>query len=818
MQTIKDFVTGKAIPASPEESVRQEYEHILVEDYGYKKSEVDIEVQIPRWQGYFPDRADIVIFKSGGGRDPASDILGIVEVKRSYKKEGLAQLKSYMTATSAIWGVWTNGDDIAYICRPSGKQTVLEDYLNNIPARGQSIQDVGRIKKQNLKPFGRSELKSAFRRILRKLYANTNISRREKLGGEMIKLIFSKIEDEKTYIDRVPYFRVEAGEDPNEVKSRIVKLFERVKEELKNDDVFSLHETITLDAKAVTWVVGQLERSSFLKTDTDVVGSAFEIFAESRLVGEKGEFFTPRGIIDIAIQLVDPQPEESICDPACGSGGFLIHAMKHIWEIMDKSPKWKNSPRIQELKQKLASRSLFGIDKENDLVKIAKAYMAISGDGRSNIIHENSLHEPKEFTSIAKQVFIKNNAFKKFDVVLTNPPFGAKTKVVKSSAKNFQLGHNWKKEVSGQWKKDKVCERDPYILFVERCLDILSEKGRLAIVLPETAFHAPKTEYLREFILKKVCIQAIIDLPHNAFRPHCNAKTCLLVATKKSGHKSENIIMATPKQMGHDHQGRPLYQPGTQKIWDDLISVKQELNNPGSKKNKFVFLVPYAKITDNLIPAYYKGLMHLPKAPKGQVGVKMEALLDQGIIGAWDGHGSPPSESKGQGPVPYIRVADIVNWELYRNPVSGISKEIYHRMTKNKEKVVSKDILFVRRGSFRIGTVAMASPRDREILLTRELLTFRVLKEKNPYKINAFYLLWLLSSEFIQKQIESKVFVDTTLPNIGHRWKELILPIHKDTMQVAKISKLTESAIRKKWKAQDDIQQIRDITHSPLIT
>ena len=808
---LKDFATEKDLRNSPEEIVRQEYEKILVNDYGYKKSELDIEVAIPRGTGFFSDFADIVVFNSSTKRDPATNILGIVETKRPERKDGLAQLKSYMTATSAVWGVWTNGSDIFYLCKPPGTNSISEYYLNNIPARGQSIQDVGRIIKKKLKPFGREELKIAFRRILRTLYANTNISRREKLGGEMIKLIFSKIEDEKTYLNRVPDFRSEAGESPEKVKKRVDKLFERVKEELKNDGVFHSHEKITLESRSVAWVVGQLERGSLLKTDTDVVGDAFEIFAESPLKGEKGEFFTPRGVIKLGVKLTDPKPEESICDPACGSGGFLIYSMKHVWNLMENSPKWKGSPKLNEHKQRVAGRSIFGIDKESDLVKIAKAYMAISGDGRSNIVYENTLHDLKEFSPYAKEKFIENNKFRQFDVILTNPPFGAKTKVVKSDSKNFQLGYQWK-EQEGQFNKtNKVCEREPHILFIERCFDMLKDNGRLAIVLPETVFHAPKTNYIRHFITNQMSIEAVIDLPHNTFRPHCNAKTCLLIL-KKRKKQNEQVIMATPKEIGHNHQGKILFRRGTQEIWDDLKIVMRELDNPSLKDNQFTFLVPWSKIktTGNLVPIYYQSLFKPPKMLKGRFGIKMAELFDQKVLGAWDGHGSPSSTSKGQGNIPYIRVSDIVNWELYRNPVTGIPKEIYQKMTQNKIKPEPKDILFVRRGSYRIGTVAMVSPQDTKILLTRELLTFRILNVRNSYGINPFYLLGLLSSEFVQNQIPSKVFIDTTLPNIGDRWKDIILPVHKNKKEIEKLTTRVKSIIDNKWRAQKQIHKMRD--------
>ena len=278
MAKSEDFATGKSVDLSkPEEQVRQEYERVLVESYDYRKNELDIEVLIPRGTGYFPDKADIVIYRSSTGRDPARDVWGIVETKRPERADGLAQLKSYMTATSAVWAVWTNGSDIEYLFKDTGQNAVLEDYLYNIPARRQTIADIGRIDKSKLSPFQRADLITAFRRILNNLYANTNISRREKLGAEMIKLIFCKIEDEKSFLDRPPDFRVQSGEDPEDVKQRIDGLFERVKQDLQSDGVFLESDTVTLDARSTAWVVGQLERGSLLSTDTDVVGDAFEV-------------------------------------------------------------------------------------------------------------------------------------------------------------------------------------------------------------------------------------------------------------------------------------------------------------------------------------------------------------------------------------------------------------------------------------------------------------------------------------------------------------------------------------------------------------
>ena len=804
----KDFATGRLVDFSkPEEQVRQEYERILVDAYGYLKDEIDIEVKIPRGSGYFSDKADIVVYNDLVERDPAQHIYGIVETKKPERNDGLAQVKSYMTATSAEWGVWTNGTDIEILCRDG--QQIRDDFLNNIPARGQSVSEVGRLKKDDLRPFDRSELKAAFRRILGTLYANTNIGRREKLGSEMIKLIFSKLEDEKTYTDRPPQFRAEAGENPESVAKRIRDLFGRVKLELQHDGVFSDHEEIELDDRSVAWVVGQLERGSLLTTESDVVGDAFEVFSESKFIGEKGEFFTPRNVVKVAVKLSDPHPDETICDPACGSGGFLLHAMKHVWGKMENDPRWRHSKDLKDQQRGMAMRSFFGIDKEIDLAKIAKAHMAIAGDGRSNIVHENSLHDATHFGGDANRHFVDGGKLRKFDVVLTNPPFGTKTKVLVQDAAQFQLGHKWKDDGNGKWSFVEIAvSRDPYVLFIERSLEILRDGGTLGIVLPETVFHGPRLGYIRQFLLSGNNLVGIVDLPHNTFRPHCNAKTCLIVL-KKGRPQQDTVIMATPFEMGHDHGGRNLYRPGTNEIWDDLDIVLQELDVPDLPENQHVFTVPWTAINHNaLVPRFYRAKLSKPEMPDGCTGVSLGELQKAGVISAWDGHGSPPGEAKGRGAIPYIRVSDIVNWEMYRNPVAMIPHNVYMSILGKGSKPVAGDIIFVRRGSYRIGTVAMASPRDTEVLLTRELLTIRVSPE-NTYEISPYYLLAMLSTATVQEQIPYYVFIDTTLPNIGDRWKNLVIPIHSREKREY-ISSSVEQSVKAKWSAQDGIDVLRE--------
>ena len=251
---------------------------------------------------------------------------------------------------------------------------------------------------------------------------------------------------------------------------------------------------------------------------------------------------------------------------------------------------------MSEIKKEIAQKYFFGIDKEIDLVKIAKAYMAIIGDGRSGIIQQNSLHLAEDFDEgRPKELFVKDDEFKTFDVILTNPPFGSKTKVLKDDAQYFELGHKWT-EKEGIFSKTSE-SRDTAIqeLFIERCLKMLKSGGKLAIVLPETYFHAPSTKYILDYMKNGNNIKAVVDLPHNTFRPYCNAKTVLLVLEKNRPQQNK-IIMAVAEEMGHDHRGKQIYRYDgkshlfTNELWDDTKIILKELDNIHDPRNTNVLL------------------------------------------------------------------------------------------------------------------------------------------------------------------------------------------------------------------------------------
>jgi type I restriction enzyme M protein len=349
---------------------------------------------------------------------------------------------------------------------------------------------------------------------------------------------------------------------------------------------------------------------------------------------------------------------------------------------------------------------------------------------------------------------------------------------------------------------------------------MLNNGGKLAIVLPETYFHAPSTKYILEYIKKNNNIKAVVDLPHNTFRPYCNAKTVLLVLEKGKPQQNK-IIMAVAEEMGHDHRGKPVYRYDeehhqfTNESWDDTAIIRKELDDISNPKNQYVFTVDIKDIKENIyVPRYYwdKKIKWLKEDAKklNLELVSVKELMDRGVITKFRGHGAPPSEFKGKGEVPYVRAADIVGWELYRNSTAMVPLEVYKKVKGNGVDLKPKDIVFVKEGSYRIGSVAMVSPFDTGILLNHHSIVFRVIDDKNKYGINPFYLLYLFSHELTQKQLYNKVMIDTTLPNIGNRWEELLLPIAKNPNEREKITQKIEHAFTKKWEAQKEIAAISE--------
>jgi len=819
---VKDPVSGRLVKITPERvEAKIVFAQRLLSEYGYSKDQIQTFPEFYIQKGSTKiGPADIVVFKDT--KKTFDNIYLIVETKRKDKKDGIKQLKSYIDPTPAEGGVWFNGIEIAYvraIRKPPSYTPELVEW-RNIPKNGQSWEEIGKYKTgDELIPA--QNLKSIFKIIYYHLYTNSNLPRAERLGGEMTRLIFCKIYDEMhNYKDLK--FKAGAEESDEKVAERIKGLFEKVRTEYR--DVFEEDEKLLLDDKSVAYVVSQLQNYSLLKTDKDAVGNAFEVFIGPALRGEKGQFFTPRNVVRLCVEMLDPKPNEKVIDPACGSGGFLIVALEHVWKKIEEKYKHLPEGKIGSLKTEVASKNFYGIDKEFDLAKVSKAYMAIVGDGRGGIFCADSLVGPEEWIPIQREK-IKLGSF---DVLLTNPPFGSKIPITsKSLLEKYKLGFKWKMDKkTGKWERtDKVLDKQvPQILFIERCLQLLKPGGRMAIVLPETYLHAKNSEHILQ-LLQQHKILHVADLSHDTFRPHNNAKTVVVVLEKSEPKSDYKILLSVAKTVGHDHTGRTLYKidpktnERTNEIDDEIPYIIEKLTECRNSKKLIptylLFPLQYSDINPKvLVPRYYwrdyvKDIERYAKEKNCEL-VPLGQLCNRGILKVYEGHGSPDAVFKGTGTIPYVRVADIISLEVYKNPTALIPEDIYLKKKGRGIDLEVGDLLFVRRGSYRIGSVALVSPFDKKVLLTKEILIFRVVNKGNDLNITPYYLIYLLTNPIVQRQIDDKVLIETTLPNISNRWKELLLPIHKDKKMRSDISKKVQNAFELKWKATEEIMRLQE--------
>ncbi len=754
----KDYATGKIVNFSkPEESVRQDTERWLVEELQYSKDRLDIEYRIRI--GSRKVRPDIIVFRKPvePNLDQHKDILGLVETKSKSMPEAEEQLHSYMAVCSNCeWGVAATAEARQFYRRKLNGDI---ERIHAIPPYGVSVNASLRLKKSDLIPA--RNLKLHFKSILYHLYSNTNIQSRARLCNEMTKILFCKIYDEKLPAD-TPIFQVNPEKPRAEIKQNIEdQLWKPVFRDLEDTGIFQKDEGIVLDPDSVVYVVGELERLNLSETDCDVIGAAFEVFAERYFVGEKGEFFTPRIAIKNAVQMLNPQYADTIIDPACGSGGFLIYALEHVWDTI------KDSPLNRDEAHKRAPSFIYGIDKEPDLVKVARAYMTLIGDGSTSIVDTDSLKPFDEWDDKARVMLADaEGEQKRFDFVFTNPPFGADIKIKhRYILEQYDLGHKWIKDKRSQrWHKAGETEpTDPQILFLELCVNLLNEGGKMCIVLPESVLGNPTQEYVRQWLLENTTILAVWDCPSLLFLPHTSTKTCILFIEKVKT-PNQTIMMSVIKKCGHDARGAEI-RDEKQVLVEDFTNALEDWKNKPSEidnfrewKGEVSVLVSSQDVTNQgvLVPRIYQ-LEH-------QLGAVTKTLGDlekQGIISLKTMPcGVRQSEYDDEnGEIPYIRTSDLGLMEL-RSPHHKVPLSIYEREQERQDLGVS-DILMVKDGGHRIGETVMLSEGDLDIVVQGHFYKIRVL---NPILLDPYFLLYALRKT--QPFIAASSIIQVTLGSI----------------------------------------------------
>ena len=558
---IEDFISGLQVRSTPEElHAVQVFARVLVEDYGYPKELIQTH---PQWRVKVrpSDRkktypVDIAVFSSAEHIEDNIQI--IVECKKPNRKDGRTQLQDYLRFSRSELGVWFNGSERLYLRKTEQDGKVEFAELPNIPRYGERVEDIGKFRRRDLRPA--TNLKTTFRTIRNFLAANAiGATRDEVFAQQLINIIFCKIYDESfTKEDDIVSFRAGIDESHSQVKSRISRLFDEVRERYK--DVLDESDSIVLDARSLAYIVGELQLYALQKSSRDAVAAAFEEFIGPALKGGQGQFFTPRNVVKMIIDILDPRPDEKVIDPACGSGGFLVEALRYVWSKVERNGqelRW-TAEAIESEKQRIASTNFFGIDKDYFLSKVAKAYMAILGDGRGGVFCENSLLHTSDWNKKVQSAV----EFEAFDVVITNPPFGKKLAIDTTDVlENYDLGHRWSYQSKDDtFKQGSLLDRQtPQILFIERCLKLLKPRGRLGIVLLESIFGMPKYRYVVDYLQRNTKICAIVTMPEDLFQPYTHAKCCVVICEKrpKAAHENYEIFMADVKWCGHDSRGNP---------------------------------------------------------------------------------------------------------------------------------------------------------------------------------------------------------------------------------------------------------------------
>ena len=516
----------------PEELVRQLFLYELIDNYGYPKDKIKIEEKVSF--GREKKRADIVVYQEDGITPWI-----LVEVKASHERLNIPQLKSYLNAEGSPIGVAINGKDITILYRPYPKE--FDDNLPDIPSYTEykevkdtknpaiEVADIVLSRKWTLEELEKKskERKKSLREIIELLeelvLANSGVDS----FNEIFKLIYSKLFDEwEAKIRKNKELKFRKYKDPQTTHKVISELFDGSKKRWKG--IFEFTDKIKLTPEHLSVCVAEIESVKLFFADLRIIDEAFEYLVTKVSKGEKGQYFTPRVIIDVTVKMLNPHLDEYIIDPACGSAGFLIHSMQYVF---DKYHIESDRDKIE-----FASTYLWGIDFDERTVKISKALMLIVGDGKTHIYKENSL----EFTrwdklkkDLKEEELVRDDKFKElnFDILMTNPPFAGDIKEEK-----LKSLYN----IVPERKRKLDSKIDRHILFVERALDMIKPGGRLAIVLPQGIFNNTNDRYIREFIMKKARILAVIGLHGNSFKPHTGTKTSLLILKKwKEGELDE---------------------------------------------------------------------------------------------------------------------------------------------------------------------------------------------------------------------------------------------------------------------------------------
>lgn len=595
-------LTNRVVKATDKEMTLQSMIAMMTEEYGFAPEDMERDYKVKYDDAESgktkTQKVDLAIFNAGHAHDADELIRFIIvakdaKVKPNDKKNGVeATTENILCTTDCEFACWTNGEDLQYVhAFEDAFGQVTCEAISDFPAEGQTLEDLEAQGERAIprKPANESLVKT-FKRCHDYIYGNEGM--KKTAFWELLNLIFCKLYDEKRRFsdarEGISYRRrfwvgvkeQNTPEGQHAVAERIKGIFEDLKESNIFKDVFEGNEQITLSDRGLAFVASELAKYSFLDATVDVKGTAYETIVSNTLKQEAGQFFTPRNIIKCMVEMLDPDQNCRVLDPACGSGGFLVMVLDHVRhkiaknfypELDDLHLEAKlNSVEVDDAVREYAEKMIFGFDFDPDLKKAARMNMVMAGDGHSNIYNINSLEYPRgskpDVPRIAEVVnrsiehsadhdfnfgTSDDNAQGKFDMVFTNPPFGTKVEVDPEIASHYELN-----------------SKAPEVLFIEACYNFLKPGGKMAIVLPDGILGNPNTESVRLWVLQHFKLLASVDLPVETFLPQVGVQASLLFLQKKTDEEmlvpiedeDYDVFMAIVEQVGKDRRGVPVYE------------------------------------------------------------------------------------------------------------------------------------------------------------------------------------------------------------------------------------------------------------------
>jgi type I restriction enzyme M protein len=605
---VVDLLTGEARRRTELEITIQQMILVLASEYRFPLESIgrDVAISAPLGGKKRKKRADLVVFAPGQAHNISHAIRVVIvrpgATKPNDRTSGIRFLEDLLDSVDACeLGLWTNGRDASYLRKIRTPVQNKYEELVDFPGAGESIDDLEVPDRRIARIAVTSDLRETVLRCHDYLYGNQSMTA-DRAFGEMVKLIFAKVVDERRLRFGTTYRRQfwvglterNHPEGQARVANRIRSLFDEVKRDRDFSDVFRASDEIELHDKSLAWVAGELARYNFLDADVDVKGMAYEAIVATTMKRARGQFFTPRNVVDAMVEMLDPQVGDRVLDPACGSGRFLV-ACLDLFRRREaamtagkdasraESRRVANSPDVVRRAGEYARRCLFGIDVDPELVRAAKMNMILNNDGHGNLYEANSLELNKTEASDSNGPGKGHLAFGTFDLVLTNPPFGTKIPVDDPLVLgSMDLGHRRRQNADGSWfsTSELMTRVPPEVLFIERCLQWLRPGGRLGIVVPDGILGNPDNAHIRAWILEQTRVLGSIDLPVETFQPQVGVQSSLLFLEKRSeadinlgAGPDYAIFMAIAEHVGHDRRGNTIFRrdPDGYDVYEEYV-------------------------------------------------------------------------------------------------------------------------------------------------------------------------------------------------------------------------------------------------------